>query len=210
MKKRETPYEMEVKFYLQDRLSYENRLRSIGARMERVRTHELNYRFDTPDMRLSREHRVLRLRQDTAAILTYKGPAETQSDISVRPEIEFEVSDFSAASQLLEALGYKESVRYEKWRTIYTLDDLEITLDEMPFGIFTEIEGQDVRAIQQAAVNLALDWSTRITSSYMVLFDRVRKKKNLNIRDLTFEDFRGVNVSPDEMDLKPADIPLYY
>jgi hypothetical protein len=80
----------------------------------------------------------------------------------------------------------------------------------MPFGIFTEIEGQDVRAIQQAAVNLALDWSARITSSYMVLFDRVRKKKNLDIRDLTFEDFRGVNVSPDEMDLKPADIPLYY
>lgn len=210
MRKRETPYEMEVKFYLQDKLSYENRLRSIGARMERVRTHELNYRFDTPDMHLSREHRVLRLRQDTATILTYKGPAHTQSDISVRPEIEFEVSDFAAARQLLEALGYKESVRYEKWRTIYTLDDLEITLDEMPFGIFTEIEGQDVRAIQQAAVNLALNWSARITSSYMVLFDRVRKKKNLNIRDLTFEDFRGVNVSPDDMDLKPADIPLYY
>ena len=210
MKKHEIPFEMEVKFYLQDRVSYENRLRSIGARMERIRTHELNYRFDTPDMRLSHEHRVLRLRQDTAVILTYKGPTETQSGVSVRPEIEFEVSDFAAARQLLEALGYKESVRYEKWRTIYTLDDLEITLDEMPFGIFTEIEGQDVRVIQQAAVNLALDWSARITSSYMVLFDRVRKKKNLDLRDLTFEEFRGVIVAPEEMDLKPADIPLYY
>jgi adenylate cyclase class 2 len=210
MNPRDLPVEMEVKFYLLDKAAYENRLRSIGAKLERIRTHESNYRFDTPEMSLSREHRVLRLRQDNATILTYKGPAETQSDVSVRPEIEFEVSDFTAARQLLEALGYVESVRYEKWRTVYALDDLEITLDEMPFGNFTEIEGQDARAIQQTATVLALDWSTRITSSYMVLFDRVRKKKDLIIPNLTFEDFRGITVSQEELDIKPADKPLYY
>lgn len=210
MKQPELPVEMEVKFYLLDKTAYENRLRSIGAKLERIRTFESNYRFDTPEMRLSREHRVLRLRQDDATILTYKGPAETRADVSVRPEIEFEVSDFIAARELLEALGYHESVRYEKWRTVYSLGDLEITLDEMPFGNFTEIEGQDARAIQQTAAVLALDWSARITASYMVLFNRLRKKKDLAIANLTFEDFRGITVTPEEMDIKPADKPLYY
>ena len=138
-------------------------MRRIGAVLERERTHEVNYRFDTPEMTLSRQHRVLRLRQDNASILTYKGPSRTHDGVSVREEIEFEVSDFTAARQLLEAIGYQESVRYEKWRTIYVLDDLEITLDEMPFGNFTEIEGGDPLAIQHTASKLALDWSTRIT-----------------------------------------------
>jgi adenylate cyclase class IV len=58
--------ELEVKFLLSDQTTYENRLRGIGAKMLHPRTWEVNYRFDTPDRRLAREHRVLRLRQDSA------------------------------------------------------------------------------------------------------------------------------------------------
>ena len=58
------PLEVEIKFYLSDMSSFEKRLRSIGASLVRPRTHELNYRFDTPTMSLTREHRVLRLRQE--------------------------------------------------------------------------------------------------------------------------------------------------
>ena len=209
-RKNDIPLEVEVKFYLSDKASFEDRLRRVGAVLERERTHEVNYRFDTPDMKLSHEHRVLRLRQDTASILTYKGPSRAQDGVSVRDEIEFEVSDFTAARQLLEAIGYKESVRYEKWRTIYILDELEITLDEMPFGNFTEIEGGDPLAIQRTSSKLALDWSTRITSSYMVLFDQVKKQKNADIPNLSFADFRDIHVTPQELGVKPADTPLFY
>jgi adenylate cyclase class 2 len=127
----------------------------------------------------------------------------------VRDEIEFAVSDFNAAWQFLEALGYKESVRYEKWRTTYLLDELEITLDEMPFGNFTEIEGNDPAQIQRTATKLALDWSARINSSYMVLFDQVRRNKNMTISNLTFEDFRDISVSADDLGVKAADKPYF-
>ena len=209
-RKTDIPLEVEVKFYLSDKASFEDRLRRIGAVLERERTHEVNYRFDTPEMTLSRQHRVLRLRQDVASILTYKGPSSSQDGVSVREEIEFEVSDFTAARQLLEAIGYKESVRYEKWRTIYILDDLEITLDEMPFGNFTEIEGGDPLAIQHMSSKLALDWSTRITASYMVLFDQVKKQKNADILNLSFADFHDIHVTPQDLGVKPADTPLFY
>lgn len=208
-RKVDIPQELEVKFYLSDRTSFEERLRRIGAVLQRVRTLETNHRFDTPDLSLSKQHRVIRLRQDIDSIVTYKGPSILRDDVSSREEIEFKVSNFEAARQFLEALGYKESIRYEKWRTIYMLDEVEITLDEMPFGNFTEIEASEPRQIHLTATKLALDWKARITSSYMVLFDQLRRNKKMNLANLTFEEFRNLPVSPQDLGVKPADKPLF-
>ncbi len=203
------PLEVEIKFYLTDMTAYEKRVRSIGASLVRSRTREVNYRFDTPEMSLAREHRVLRLRQDNSIILTYKGPTEVKDGVSVRPEIELEVSDFQAASDLLEALGFRLSLKYEKWRTIYQLGDLEITLDEMPFGNFTEIEGGDPAQIQKTAALLALDWKTGITNSYLLLFDHLKSARNLVINDLTFEALKNITVKPSDLGVKASDLPRF-
>jgi len=203
--KSKIPLESEVKFYLTDIASFEDRLQKARASLLHERVHEVNYRFDTPQRTFSSEHRVLRLRQDQASIITYKGPSSLQEGVTVRDEIEFEVSDFGAARQLLEALGFVEIVRYEKWRTTWLLDNLEVTIDEMPFGNFSEIEGNDPGQIQRSASKLALDWSARINSSYMMLFDQVRRSKNIAIANLTFEDFRNLSVSADELGVKAAD-----
>ena len=203
------PLEVEVKFYLTDLETYEKRVRSIGATLIRPRTREVNYRFDTPDMMLSRERRVLRLRQDMSTILTYKGPAQPNDSVSVRPEIELEVNDVMAASDLLEALGFQLNVKYEKWRTIYQLGELEITLDEMPFGNFTEIEGGDPPQIQKAASLLALDWNTRILQSYLMLFDRLKTNKELPIQDLTFEALKDLEITAADLGVKASDVPKF-
>jgi adenylate cyclase, class 2 len=203
------PMEVEVKFFLTDMSSYEKRVRSIGATLVRPRTREVNYRFDTKDMSLAREHRVLRLRQDTSSLLTYKGPMQVHEGVSMRPEIELEVNDFNATSDLLEALGFCLSLKYEKWRTIYQLGDLEITLDEMPFGNFTEIEGGDPALIQKTASLLALDWTTGITESYLLLFDHLKTNKNLVINDLTFEALKSISATPADLNVKPADLPKF-
>ena len=203
------PLEVEVKFYLTDMNAFEKRVRSIGAALVRPRTREVNYRFDTPEMHLTREHRMLRLRQDNSVILTYKGPTQVIDGVSIRPEIELEVNDFAAASDLLEALGFCLSLKYEKWRTIYQYGDLEITLDEMPFGNFTEIEGGDSVEIQKTAAHLALDWNTGITDSYLLLFDHLKSTRGLTINDLTFETLRSITVSPSDLGVKAADLPKF-
>lgn len=201
--------EIEVKFYLNDPAGYEKRLRSIGANLTQPRTHELNYRFDTTDLSLTRAHRVLRLRQDQNVILTYKGPSQPGQPVSIRQEIEFEVSDFDSARSFLEALGYRISVQYEKYRTVYDLDGIEITLDEMPFGIFTELEGDDPHRIERTAASLSLFWSTRITDSYIMLFDHFRQARNLPLQNLTFEEFKGIVINAEDLGVKPADLPAY-
>src|SRR3990172_1232689 len=133
--------ELEIKLYLNDLPAFRQRLEALGAKLVQLRVHEVNLRFDTPEGSLTRSLQVLRLRQDTAARLTYKGPGEDTGGVRARRELEFTVSDFEAARALLEALGYQVSLMYEKYRTTYDLDGVYVTLDEMPYGDFAEIEG---------------------------------------------------------------------
>jgi len=137
--------------------------------------------------------------------MTYKGPSQQREDVNMRQEIEFTVSDFSAARHLLEALGFQVAVTYEKYRTTYTLDEVEIVLDEMPFGNFMEIEGPDAASIQAIATQLGLNWETRCTESYMGLFRRVQDARRLPFRDLTFINFNTLKVAPEELAVKAAD-----
>lgn len=101
-----------------------------------------NQRFDIPQRDLSQKAQVLRLRQDEAARLTFKGPGALEGEVLARQEIEFEVSDFAVARRFLEALGHRVYITYEKVRENYTLAAVQVSLDEMPFRTFTELEGQ--------------------------------------------------------------------
>ena len=85
----------------------------------------------------------------------------------------FVVDDFDAAWRFLEALGYSVVVHYEKYRTMYRLGDVLVTLDEMPYGAFMEIEGPSSVSIKTAAANLNLDWKRRIIESYLSIYYRL-------------------------------------
>ncbi len=203
--KNENETEIEAKFFVKDIQFYEKRLLSLGATCTQERVHEVNLRFDLPDLSLSQAHRVLRLRQDTRARLTYKGPSQPQQNVSVRQEIEFEVSDFQATRHLLEALGYQISIMYEKYRSTYQLDIVEVALDEMPYGTFIEIEGPDDASIQVAAAVLRLDWSARCAESYTSIFNRLRNEQNLIAENLSFEELKDAYFSLEKLGIIQAD-----
>ncbi len=197
--------ETEVKFYITDPRALEERIRSLGGVLIQPRTHEINLRFDTPDRTLTHQRKVLRLRQDVQPVLTYKGPRVDGLDVAARQDIELVVDDFDAAEAFLIALGFEISVVYEKWRTTYNLNNLEVTLDEMPYGVFTEIEGEDAQAIQKIAAFLGLRWETRCLDSYLALFQRLVDKRLTNAKNLTFAEFEGTRFTSAELGLKPAD-----
>jgi adenylate cyclase class 2 len=197
--------EIEVKFYINDSAALKIRLEKIGASVILPRVYEQNLRFDIHDGALTREHRVLRLRKDRRSWLTYKGPALEKDAVSIREEIEFEVSNFESARLLLEALGYQVSIVYEKYRTTYEFYDTEIVLDEMPFGNFVEIEGPDAPTIQLVAANLRLNWKARCIESYMVLFNRLLENRDLSIQNLTFEELQGIMIHPADIGLQASD-----
>ena len=199
----ENNYEQEAKFYIANLPALESKLKALGAPLKHLRVFETNLRFDFPDRRLTGKHQVLRLRQDERARLTFKGPTDPTREISSRPEIEFEVSSFDNARALLEALGYEISVMYEKYRASYELHGCEITLDELPYGTFAEIEGPDIGAIRGVANLLGLTWAARSRESYLMLFERLRRG-GLTARNLSFAEVSGP-FPPEALGLAAAD-----
>lgn len=205
----ESTVEMEVKFYLSDLPALRERLISLGAEQVQARTRETNYRFDTPEGALTLSGRALRLRHDVRDILTFKGPSSTVDGVRARPEYEVEVDNLGNAWLILEGLGYKLTVSYEKWRAIYRLNGLLITLDELPYGNFSEIEGTDTSIIRSTAAVLALDWEARIESSYLELFATLKLGRGLTMRDLTFAEFADVALTGSDLGVRPADRPFF-
>jgi adenylate cyclase class 2 len=197
--------EIEVKFLLKDLPRLEVRVVALGGKLIQERVNETNLRFDTEAGDLSRDHRVLRLRQDQIVRLTFKGPAQMNHTVSVREEIEVEVSSFEDTKLLLEALGYKTFMLYEKFRTTYSLGDVKVTLDETPIGHFSEIEGPNAARIQEIAESLWLDWSLRSMDSYSALFERVKANCGWKMQNLSFDEFIGKSVTASDLGLNFAD-----
>ncbi|HZI19259.1 MAG TPA: class IV adenylate cyclase [Pyrinomonadaceae bacterium] len=87
---------------------------------------------------------VLRLRRAGGrSIFTYKERGASESAVKRHREDETEVSDGAALAAILDALGYRPALVYEKRRSTWHVGGVEVVLDELPFGLFVEIEGEE-------------------------------------------------------------------
>lgn len=214
--------EIEAKFRVLDLRKIEACLQDLGAQLIQPRALETNIRFDLPDGGLRSEGRVLRLRQDTEARLTYKSGSSNEQGVLNRTEIEFVAEDFGKAKAFLEALGYQKLFYYEKYRTTYVLESAglpanfqqqaigfhicHIMLDELPYGNFVEIEGEGVDSIRGAADRLGLRWDRAVPTSYHVLFERLCAiHPELDPQELSFAALKGLNISVEELSIAAGD-----
>jgi adenylate cyclase class 2 len=188
--------EIEVKFFVSDLPSLRDRLVTRGGALKRERVFERNVRFDTAEDALLKRGRLLRLRKDKKVRLTFKGeaPMATSSEARVLEELEIQVDDFNTAAALINRLGFQARQVYEKYRETFVLGSVEAVLDELPFGNFVELEGEEV-AIKAAASDLGLDWRERITVNYLTLMSSLKAKHNLAFDDLTFANFKDLSIS---------------
>ncbi|MCA9911699.1 MAG: class IV adenylate cyclase [Anaerolineae bacterium] len=198
--------ETEVKIFTPNLHEIREKLEQLGARLLQERVFELNVRYDSSDGSLSSRGIVLRLRQDTQTRLTYKSPGNIERGIVTREELEVALSDFDTMDIILAKLGYHPYMTYEKYRAVYQIGAVEVMLDELPYGNFIEVEGmaQDIEDILQT---LGLHHAQRRTDSYTKLFDFVRHHLELHFQDLTFENFKDVDV-PESAFIPPGSIVI--
>ena len=188
------PLEMEVKFFLKSPEAVHQRLKSMGARAK-PKLFEINTCYDDSLHRIAHSDGVLRLRQDDACRLTLKRrPIRVDPDVKAYEELEVLVSDVDTMEKILGGLGYHPARRYEKWRQTYILEKTLVCIDTLPFGTFLEIEG-DKTAIRQTAQRLGMKWEKRILTNYLAIFDRLRKKAQLDFGNPTFDHFNGLDLS---------------
>ena len=197
--------ETEVKFYVRSLKKIELRLLELKAQLIQPRIHEINFRYDLPDGSLRAKGQVLRLRRDTNAILTYKGPSDIIDGVFSRKELETTIGDLETAQRILIALGYVQILIYEKYRAVYEINDCHIMLDELPYGDFVEIEGSDISSIRKMALQIELDFEFAVGAGYARIFENYNSKYGFPPSDLTFDALRGKKPSPEELNVRPAD-----
>jgi predicted adenylyl cyclase CyaB len=124
---------------------------------------------------------VLRVRRaGGAAILTYKERFPSGSTIKHQREEETPVADAPALAAILEALGYSPALVYEKRRETWLLAGAVVVIDELPFGLFAEIEGEET-AIQEAERLLELQDAEAEMATYPQLTEQHGLRNGITI-----------------------------
>jgi adenylate cyclase, class 2 len=188
--------EIEVKFYLENIESVREQLLQAGAESH-GRIFESNICFDDQHDSLFLNQSLLRLRKDRKITLTHKSKPHTDdSEFKVLKELEVEVSDFDMMLDILEALGYHRTLVYEKYRETLTIGQTKLCIDCMPFGDFLEIEGgkSDIRRLADL---VGMPWNRRIIDNYRSMFDIIKERMALSFSDITFDDFKTVQLDMD-------------
>jgi adenylate cyclase class 2 len=85
------------------------------------------------------------------------------------------VENGPAMAQVLEALGYNPSFRYEKYRSEWSDSNGHVVVDETPIGSFGEIEGAP-EWIDATAQRLNISTGDYIKASYAELFMEWKRK----------------------------------
>ena len=162
------PIEIEKKYRLtpEQATALANRLDEIGAERSGSAL-EVNTLYSNPTLDL--EGAILRLRRiGNRAILTFKKRFSSPSSIKRQLEEETEVEDGDAMARILERLDFKPSLIYEKRRETWKHHSTEIAIDQLPFGWFMEIEGEeaDIVAVERA---IGIDESSAEVATYPAL-----------------------------------------
>lgn len=135
---------------------------------------------------LDEKSATLRLRKTGGrTTLTYKEKIRNDGDIKHKLEYETDVDDCEAMENILQVLGFRLSVVYEKHRKKWNLNDVEIVLDELPFGIYMEIEGS-AESIRKAEKVLGASKLEAEMRGYPRLTAKYGKEKN-GITESRFE-----------------------
>jgi adenylate cyclase, class 2 len=179
--------EVEIKFRIDNLQALATSLRAIGFQQITSRTHEMNVLYDQPGAKLRRRGAVLRLREyGPTWVLTYKDKSTPQKGRhKSRREFETQIKSGQAMAQVLEALGFKPSFRYEKYRSEWSDSNGHVVIDETPIGDFGEIEGPP-EWIDATAARLNIPVASYLRESYTELFANWKRTRKSKATEMTF------------------------
>ena len=177
--------EIEVKFPLRDRHELLRRLHDIGGQRLYPETFEDNIVLDRRG-ELRTKGSLLRVRKfGKYSIATYKGPMSIEGGVKSRDEVQTGVESFELAIQLFDSLGFKPVFRYQKFREVWRLRDVEVVIDRTPIGDYFEIEGP-IDLIRTLAAELGMEMEQAIRQTYADLYRQARRTRADLPNDMVF------------------------
>ncbi len=168
--------EIEIKFALRDRNALVSKLHEIGAKRLYAETFEDNIVLDRRG-ELRTKGALLRVRKfGRYAIATFKGPVAFDGNVKTREEVQTGVESFELAIQLFDSLGFKPVFRYQKFREVWRLHEVEVVLDRTPIGDYFEIEGP-MDVIRTIVDELGMHMDNGIRQTYADLYRQYRRTR---------------------------------
>ena len=179
------PIEIEKKYLLTqgERRTIERRLRELGYKPKKLEFEE-NTIYRGGNLEFGR--RAMRIRRVKGeAILTFKQRIPTKSAIKHQQESETRVSDPESTHQILSALGFAPALIYEKRRTRWDVGKAKLVIDELPFGLFMEIEAseRDIKRVEKLIDGAKLP---AVNETYPSLTANLGKKNRKGIIEARF------------------------
>lgn len=178
--------EKELKFKIDNPETLINQLLKNGATFLN-KSKERTIRFDTPKLDLERKGIFLRVREGSKKIITLKEKIGENEAVKTRKETEFEIEDIEYMRYILERLGFNYIRIFEKFRINLTYKGTTVSIDELPFGIYIEIEGEE-NDINLVMKELGFRDEDKIVGTYWDLFEKHKQKNNLGGEDILFPD----------------------
>lgn len=148
----------------------------IGGFMEKT------IRYDNDDLKCSNNGIFIRTKSGMKNVLTLKEiPTDSSNTSFERITTEVEVDNINKIGYILEKIGLTKKFIMEKYRLFFKYDNVDILIDELPFGIYLEIKGED-NEINRVTKMLNIDEADLIKMTYWDIYDKIKKdSKNENI-----------------------------
>ena len=201
--------EYEVRFYYNTNKLNEllSMLRSNEDLVENIRTYEKTIQYNHSDPKYdfySKEIdgrfrlRISKNDKESKTKLSWKRRLNDNTSSLVNKEEEKEVNidseDFENFEYIVENVMHFTIVEsYERYRTTFTNDDIEISLDEYPFGIALEIENKSTdknpeEVVKDYVSKIGLDINDKYPLSCDDKYEELCKNQNIPIyREVVFD-----------------------
>jgi adenylate cyclase class 2 len=181
--------EVEIKFCIADPRALTRALKDAGFKQVTRSTHEINALYDLPGQKLRKRGELLRLRKyGNSWVLTHKAKGK-RGRHKVRTELETRVENGTQMDEILRALGFAPTFRYEKFRAEWSDGRGHAVIDETPIGMFGELEGPP-RWIDSTARTLRIGRQDYVTQTYAELFFAWKRKTHSPALEMTFRAIR--------------------
>lgn len=151
------------------------------------KSKEKTIRFDTPQLDLEKKGVFLRVREGSKKNITLKEKIGENEAVKTRKETEFGIEDIESMRYILERIGFSYIRIFEKFRINMEYKGAILSIDELPFGIYLEIEGEedDINLITK---ELGYRDEDKIVGTYWDLFEEYKQENNLEGKDILFPD----------------------
>mgnify|MGYP001554358891 CR=1 FL=1 len=151
--------EFEATFYPIGKDEMQTRLKEAGAKLEYPERLMRRVTFHMPEGHRS-IHKWARVRDEGDKITMSVKEVQDGGGIEAQKEAMVTLTDFEEGVEFLKAIGCREKSYQETRRELWTLDGVEITLDEWPFLYpLVEIEGKSEEAVRAVGEKLGFAWS---------------------------------------------------